>query len=58
LPIDLQEPAIRIDRLWNAQERREGRTGYTRRLVATGACLVGPLAVVVGEIRFSELRDL
>ncbi len=58
LPIELHEPAIRIDRLWNAQERREGRTGYTRRLVATGACLVGPLAVVVGKIRFSELRDL
>jgi hypothetical protein len=38
LLIDLHEPAIRIDRLWNALERREGQTGHTRRLVATGAC--------------------
>ncbi|TMC90878.1 MAG: hypothetical protein E6J22_12410 [Chloroflexi bacterium] len=58
LLIDLHEPAGSHDRLWNALERRLGRTGHTRRLVATGACLVGPLAVGVGEIRESSLRDL
>ena len=58
LLIDLHEPAIRIDRLGNSRQRRERRAGYTRRLVATGARLVGSLAVVVREIRLGELRDL
>src|SRR5947209_6540286 len=52
LPIDLHKPSIRIDRLGNLGQRREGRVGYPRRLIATGACLVGPLVVVVAEIRF------
>ena len=34
LLIDLHEPAVRINRLWNAPECREGRAGHPWRLVA------------------------
>ena len=58
LLIDLHQPSIRIDRLGNSRQPREGRAGHTRRLVATGARLVGPLTVVVRKVCLSELRDL
>ncbi len=56
LLIDLHQPSIRIDRLGNSRQRRECRAGHTRWMVATGARLVGPLAVVVSKIRLGERR--
>jgi hypothetical protein len=56
LLIDLHQPSIRIDCLGNSKQRRECRAGHTRWLVATGARLVGPLAVVVRKIRLGERR--
>src|SRR5713101_9634753 len=56
--LHLHEPAIRINHLWDAGQRWELLTGHTRRLVATGARLVGTLAVVMREKRLGELRDL
>jgi hypothetical protein len=56
--IHLQEPPVRINGLGNRGQRRESWTSHLRRLVPTGACLVGPLAVVVGKERLGELRDL
>src|SRR5215469_16578170 len=55
--IDLFEPSIRIDRPGNSRQHRECWAGYTWRLIATGARLVGPLVVVVRKICFGELRD-
>ena len=58
LLIDLHEPAIRIDRLGNSRQRRKRWAGYPRRLVPTGARLVGSLAVVMNQKGLGELRDL
>jgi hypothetical protein len=54
----LPEPAIGIDRRGNAQERRERRASHPRRLVATGARLVGPLVIVVRQERLGDFRHL
>jgi len=53
--VHLHKPAVRIDRLWNLGECRERRAGHPRRLVATGARLVGSLVIVVGQERLGEL---
>ncbi len=58
LLIDLHEPAVRIDRLRNSRQRRKRWTGHPRRLVTTGARLVGPLVIGVGQECLGELRDL
>ncbi len=56
--IHRQQPAIWIDGLWDSRERREGRAGHPRRLVATGTRLVGPLIVVMDQERLGDLTDL
>ena len=56
--VHLHEPAIRINRLWDAGQHRELLAGHPRRLVATGARLVGTLAVVMNQKRLGEFRDL
>jgi hypothetical protein len=58
LLMDLGEPAVRVDCLGNAGQCREGWEGHTRRLVATRARLVRPLAVVVGQERLGEGDNL
>jgi hypothetical protein len=58
LLMDLHQPAIRIDRLGNSRQRRKRWTGHPRRLVPTGARLVGPLVIVVGQERLGQLRDI
>jgi hypothetical protein len=58
LLMDVSEPAESHDRFWNLWQCREGRAGDSRRLVPTGACLVGPLIIVVREVRFSERDNL
>lgn len=52
------EPAIRIDGLGNRRKRWKRWAGYLRWLVARGARLVGPLGVVMGQIRLGEVTDL
>jgi hypothetical protein len=56
--LQMQEPPIGIDGLGNSRQRREDRINHSRRVVPTRARLVGPLTVVVGEIRLGEFRDL
>src|SRR5207247_1206643 len=56
LLLDLHEPAIRIDRLGNRRQRRKRWTGHPRRLVTTGARLLGPLVIGVGQKREGSLR--
>jgi hypothetical protein len=54
----LQEPMVRVDGLGNSRQRRLGRAGHPRRLIATGARLVGALVIVVNEKRLRGLLDL
>jgi hypothetical protein len=56
--IDLGEPAESHDRLGNLRQRRKRRAGHTWRVVAARARLVGPLAVVVGEVRLGQFSNL
>jgi hypothetical protein len=58
LHIDLHEPAESHDRLGNNRQRRKRWAGHPRRLVPTGARLVGPLIIVVGQEGEGSLRDL
>jgi hypothetical protein len=56
--IDLYEPVVRIDGLGNSRQGRKGWASHTRRLVATGARLIGALLVVMSQKRLGELRNL
>src|SRR5713226_8472081 len=58
LLINLQEPAVRINRLWNRRQAWERRAGHPRRLVATRACLVGSLLVVMSQKSLGDLLYL
>jgi hypothetical protein len=52
------QPAVRINQCWHSRQRRELLTGHTRRLVATGARLVGALVVVMGQKGLGGLLNL
>jgi hypothetical protein len=56
--IDLYEPEVRIDALGNSRQGRKGWGGHTRRLIATGARLIGTLLVVVGKKGLCHLTRL
>jgi hypothetical protein len=56
--VHLHEPAIRIDRLGNRRQQWKCWAGHPRGLVATGARLVGPFLVVMGQVRGSSFRNL
>ncbi len=45
--IDLYEPEVRIDTLGNCRQGRKCWEGHTRRLIATGARLIGTFLVGV-----------
>jgi hypothetical protein len=58
LLMDLPEPVVRINRLWNRGQGREGRASHSWRLVATRASLMRSLLVGMDQKLLGHLLHL